>query len=141
MKKIILLIVLFLCGNANAELEGEYELLQGSSECPTDELQTLVVDKKKGERIFMFGSAKVWPMDMKDVSEVKDVTEEDCTIVWSYKKTEKRFDVKTTYSSCGSPEFNGVDVEKLILKGDKLTYEYTSKKLNLKCHYKKVVNP
>jgi hypothetical protein len=141
MKLTILLSALFLCEPLHAGLEGDYKLLSGSNECPRGGLQTLVVDKQTGERIFIFGSRPSWPMNMKDASETKEIVDGGCTYVWTYEKSEKSFLVKTNRSMCPVKADNGVVVEKILLKDNDLSYEFNFNKKNIKCLYKKVVKP
>ena len=82
------LVVLFLCGPANAGLEGEYELVSGMSKCPVGSLQTLVDKDSKDRRIFLFGSRHSWVLDAKDVSEIREAVPGGCTYVQAYEKME-----------------------------------------------------
>jgi len=139
MRQYLLLMLLFLFSitlPCAAELEGDYELISGPMECPTGSLQTIVHENNKG-RVFLFGSRHSWPMNMKDVSKVKEVVKGGCTYVWSYQKSEKKFVNKTTLSKCPEERNNGIVTERMILNNDKLIYEFDSKEMRFKCRYKK----
>jgi hypothetical protein len=129
--------VFFLCGPVQAGLEGDYELISGTSKCPMGSLQTLVFKDNPGKRVFLFGSRHAWSLDMVDKSETKEVGETGCNYVQAYQKTEKRFVSRTTRSNCPSKTANGVVTEKMTLQGSKLVYEFASGKTNFRCQYKK----
>jgi hypothetical protein len=55
-----------------------------------------------------------------------------------YKEMERITGDKTTRSNCPSKKEDGVVIERMILKGDKLTYEFNFKETKFTCQYKKV---
>ncbi len=79
-------------------------------------------------------------MNMKDVSKVKDVVKGGCKYVWSYQKSANIFINKTTRSKCPEKKYNGVVTEIMVLKGNKLTYEFASREERFKCQYKKSID-
>lgn len=139
----VLLCVSFPCDSVHAGLEGEYELVAGPSGrdpaiCPMGSLQTLVVDKQKGERIMLFGSRHSWPMNMKDASEVKEKKEKGaCAYARAYRKSTNDFVSTTTRSQCPSKKNDGVVREMMKLRGTELVYEFDSMKEKFSCTYKK----
>ena len=54
-----------LCGPVHAGLEGEYELVSGTSKCPVGSRQTLLDKDNKDKRIFLFGRRHSWILDAK----------------------------------------------------------------------------
>lgn len=127
--------------NAQAKLEGDYDLLSGpAEECPIGTLQTKVTDKKTGERVLLFGSRHTWMMDAKDKSEVREDVENGCHYISSYEKSEKKFTSKTTRSKCPSLKEDGIINEELTQINEKLIYTFSSSSLKFKCVYKQVVS-
>jgi hypothetical protein len=124
---------------AQASLEGDYQLIKGPTLCPIGSI-SLKPDIKDKTRTLLFGSQLSWVLNMEDKSVVKEVVEAGCTYTTAYEKTDNTFKVKTTRSSCPKIPENGVITEMMELKNDKLNYQYEftseqNKKTNYNCFY------
>jgi hypothetical protein len=144
----ILLSVLFLYSPVHAELEGEYELISGPEKyCDSGSLEARFLDEEQ-LKYYVFGGRDTWVLDMSGAFETTEVNKFGCTYRYQYEESENRLMYTMTLSDCPNKEENGVSSKNLILKGNRLTYEFDtkdtgvkkidSKKLKFKCQYKKV---
>lgn len=135
----ILSLYLLLSIEAQASLEGDYQLIKGPTLCPIGSI-SLRPDLKDKTRTLLFGSQLSWVLNLEDKSVVKEVVEGGCTYTTAYEKTDNAFKVKTTRSSCPKIPENGVITELMELKNDKLNYQYEfvsqqNKKTTYNCFY------
>lgn len=124
---------------AQASLEGDYQLIKGPTICPIGTI-SLRSDQKDKTRTLLFGSQLSWVLNLENKSIVKEVVEGGCTYTTAYEKTENAFKVKTTRSTCPKISENGVITEMMEVKNDKLNYQYEfvseqNKKTTYNCFY------
>jgi hypothetical protein len=141
MKLFTFLSILILCGSVQAELEGKYELVSGKlGDCPDGTLHTIMRKGKPG-RIFLFGGAHSWPMNMNDVSEMREVVSGGGTYFREYNKSNDKFEYKTTISKIPGVEGDIVVKEKIYLQDGGLIYELENGPTKVKCKLKRVGQP
>lgn len=124
---------------SQASLVGDYQLIKGPTLCPIGSI-SLRTDVKGKSRTLLFGSQLSWVLNLEDKSVVKEVVEGGCTYTTTYEKSENAFSAKTTRSMCPKITENGVIKESMVLKIDKLQYQYefiseSNKKTNYNCTY------
>lgn len=108
-------------------IDGHYDLVKGTSKCPTGVVQT------KANRL-IFGSRHVWML-----VDSSEKVEGGCSYDTKIKKFDHQIEITTTRSSCPNKVENGVTNESLQLQKGILVYNFSSsnqsKKNEFQCVY------
>lgn len=124
---------------AQANVEGDYQLISGPKLCPIGSI-SLKANPKEKDRLLIFGSSLAWDLTSGDKATTKEVVEGGCSYTTTYEKTADKFSVKTERSRCPNNEENGVITELVEAQAQKMNYQYefissTNKKTSYKCTY------